>query len=200
MKQKYIVISESLVGSHKFSSIDSDVIQYELTFPITIKKVNDLYVIGNSISENETVRKVINEYKEHKKNGGLVNILVSFDLDEMGELMSELFLDTLEAKKVDPFDVFRVPLTENGYMAIKQFSNTSSYKEYLYHQQEIKARLQAEGLSPLSIQKIYSLKRLSQYKGRDLDISSNPAKVNAAGTSSATFVHNYINNINEHGV
>jgi hypothetical protein len=192
MIQRYIVVSESITGSHQFTvSSDNEVAQYAMTFPTTIIKDGEKYIIGTSLQENETFKEILLDYK-HAKKQSQVSILVAFDLDENGEIMSEVLLDSLMSNDVDPLDVFRVPLSENGYIAVKDFSNTSHYKHFLYHQQQIAKNIQAIGLKPLSVHKIYSLKRLTQHKGKEFDISTSPTAIKQSGTSTATFIHNFL--------
>lgn len=193
MAQFYIVVSESIVGSHSDTSgIGKNVSLYNMTFPVTISAHEDKYYISTRLTKNDVFMNVLQEYNMLKTKKNDVSILASFDLDENGEIMAEALLDNLVHAGVNPYDIFRVPLTENGYMAIKQFADTSSYKSFLYHQQQIQKQLKQEGLPRIGIHKIFAIKRLINFKGREFDIRKDAKVINPDGTSTATFVHKFI--------
>lgn len=194
MKCHYIVIAESIVGSHRIDGgTHADISMYALTFLTRIDKVKDRFIVRAELKENKTFQAIVSEYLRLCEQGVSTQILVSFDLDENGEIMAEAMKDALLHAKIDPFDVFRVPLTENGYVAIKEFSDTSQYKEFLWHQQRFMQRLVAKGIPRIGFFKIFTLASLVKHRGKTFDIARRPDIINPEGTSTATFVHNYIN-------
>lgn len=193
-RARYIVIAESIIGSHRMNGdANTELTMHALTFLTRVEKVGEGFLVRADIRENKTFRAVIDEYNEYRRSGASVSILVSFDLDENGEIMAEALKDSLIDAGVDPFDLFRVPLTENGYVAIKEFADTTKYKNYLWHQQRVMERLKSKGLPEMGLLKITALSSLSKHKGRSFDVSMRPDIINPQGTSTATFIHNYIN-------
>lgn len=194
MRGRYIVIAESIIGSHRMESgANTDLTMHALTFLTRIEKIDERFVVRADLKDNKTFRAVMDEYTECKQNGLDASILVSFDLDENGEIMSEAFKNALIFCGVDPFDIFRVPLTENGYVAIKEFSDTSKFKQFLWHQQRVRERLKAKGLPEMGLLKITALSSLYKYRNRPFDIAARPDIINPEGTSTVTFIHNYLN-------
>ncbi|MDD4969871.1 MAG: hypothetical protein PHT07_10630 [Paludibacter sp.] len=194
MKGHYIVIAESIIGSHRMDgSTSTDLTMYALTYLSRIEKINNEYLVRAELNDNKTFRAIIDEYVAYRQGGADVSVLVSFDLDENGEIMAEAMKDALIDAGVDPFDIFRVPLTESGYVAIKEFADTSKFKVYLWHQQRVMERLVSKGLPKMGLMKMSALLSLVKYRGRPFDIGGRPDVINPDGTSTATFIHNYLN-------
>lgn len=194
MTNRYIVIAESIVGSHRIDGgTHADISMYAMTFLTRVEKENDRFIVRAELKENKTFQSILDEYLRFVGQGISTQILVSFDLDENGEIMAEAVKDALHQAGVDPFDVFRVPLTENGYVAIKEFSDTTQYKEFLWHQQRFMHRLVSKSIPRVGFFKIFALASLVKHRGKLFDIVRRPDIINPEGTSTVTFVHNYIN-------
>lgn len=193
MKSHFIVLAESTIGSHQYhDDSGASISMYSLTFPITIGKYQNRYEIKTNILMNKTFLAAHDEYVS-LKNTKEVYFLLAQDLDENGEVMSETLKNALIHSGVDEFKIFRIPLTEKGYISIKEFCDTSGYKEFLYHQQQVSKLLERNGLPKLSLLKIMALKSIIQYRGKHFSLEkSKPDVINPNGTSTATFIHNFI--------
>jgi hypothetical protein len=190
----YIVIAESKMGVHKVDpSVDASVSMYSMTFPITVGKYENRFAVKANLLVNKTFLSIISEYERMKKKAE-VYIFVAFDLDETGELMAEALKDSLIFSGITKYDILRTPLTEKGYILLKQFANTNGYKEYLYHQQRIIKALEDKNLPKLGILKIMAMKLIIEYRGKTMRVEDKgDGKINMNGTSTATFVHNFLN-------
>lgn len=191
----YIVIAESKIGIHSNNGLSKDGhTMYALTFPVIIGKFGEEYASMTTLKSNSTFKEIVKQYKTFPAEKCF--ILLSHDLDENGELMAEALKDNLCDAGVNPLHIFRTPLTEKGYIGVRQFVSSPSFKAFLYHQQEIMKRLKNAGLPTMGISKILALKYLSKNQEPKFKIGvlAKGALTGAdpRGTSTATAIQQYL--------
>ncbi|MBD3823002.1 MAG: hypothetical protein IE916_00640 [Epsilonproteobacteria bacterium] len=188
-KSLYLLFTESLVGVHAIRGTSIEKYEnYPLTFPVSAEETNGNYQYKTALLKNKTFNEVLKRYRETKPYYKDVTILVGFDLDRMGELMSGALRASLEASGVEGKDVFRTPLTEDGYIVVKSFAKHSFYLKVLYWQEQLMSILRKAGIKKnVGFAKAFSLKYALKNAGQIFGIS-NASRINKQGTSTATVV------------
>lgn len=176
---KNLLIAESIIGYHSMSN--KYVQEYALVFIPRIVEEQGSYKAVINLENNETIKEILMEYVK-----GNCRILLGFDLDENGELMAQALRDFLLTKQVNKDDLIRMPLTEDGYIALCDFLDISDYLRYRYLQQKF-TNLIKRIKSKLNIRQILSLKYLYIRRGKTIHLEEN-AEVNLQGTSTFTYL------------
>lgn len=190
-KKHFILISESDVGVH---SKDENGEQLPFTiialsFYPNVKKENS-EILFVPPDKNDKFIHLIQLYHRLQAEYD-VKVMLGYDLDLMGELMSCSLKEALLLKGVNEKDIYRTPLTEKGYIAFSAFSDCSKHKRYLYLQDQFLIKQKKQNSHKVvGFQKAIALDVLHKYKGRkslvDTEISS------ASGTSIITVVSKFI--------
>ncbi len=194
----YLLVSESKIGVHSENQNGSSS-QFEVFatsfFPNVIKG-EDEELRFSIDSKNQVFNDVVERY-HNLKSDCKVYILIGFDLDLTGEAMSTAFRDALIDKQIPRDVIVRTPLTEQGYIAFKNFTEGKKYKEYLYLQKEFIDIQRKNGIkNPMGFQKAISLELLSEHKGRETLVDSNLST--SAGKSTVTVVMNFLGSTGEY--
>lgn len=184
------MFSESTFGIHYLDDTQSETfLVFALTFPPKVIESDGRIIFNNNLSGNKEFKSALYEYNKEKKGNRYktVSILVGFDLDEAGELMSEALREILLGSGVDERDIFRTPLTQSGYIAQKSFGKTEKYKKYLWLQQGFMTKLKTNPVvRAIGFIKAFSLKYT--IKRRNTTIGLKGSRINTQGTSTATAV------------
>lgn len=176
---KNLLIAESTIGYHSMSN--KYVQEYALVFIPKIIEENGKYKAVINLENNETMKEILIEYEK-----GNCRILLGFDLDENGELMAQALRDYLLSKQVNRNDLIRMPLTEDGYIAMCDFLDISDYLRYRYLQQKFTNSIK-KIKSKLNIRQILSLKYLHIRKQKTIHLEEN-TEINLKGTSTFTYL------------
>ena len=117
MKTLYILISESLIGTHSNHNLKECVQSFCINIPINVKQSSDQkdsYINNTSLKDNDVFVDVMNCYKENNSNGVKVYFIIGFDADIQGEYMANVFKDELLEAGIDEKMIFRMPFADGG--------------------------------------------------------------------------------------
>ena len=176
---KNLLIAESNIGYHSMNN--KCIREYALVFIPKIVEEKGKYKAVINLENNETMKEILEEY-----SSGNCRILLGFDLDENGELMAQALRDFLLTKQVNKNDLIRMPLTEDGYIAMCDFLDISDYLRYRYLQQKL-TNLTKKNKSKLNIRQILSLKYLYMRRAKTIHLEEN-TEINLQGTSTFTYL------------
>lgn len=176
---KNLLIAESTIGYHSMSN--KYVQEYALVFIPKIVEEKGKYKAVVNLENNETMKEILTEYGK-----GNCRILIGFDLDENGELMAHALRDFLLKHQVSENDLIRMPLTEDGYIAMCNFLDIDDYLRYRFLQQKF-TLLAKKNKSKLNIRQILSLKYLHIRKSKTIHLEEN-TEINLEGTSTFTYL------------
>lgn len=198
-KHFYILFSESDIGIHYKKSEQLEVFEVvSLTFPPKVEKIDNgdgstTFRFKNNLKKNSKFRQALELYKRNKKLYKTSSFLIGYDDDEVGESMSEAMRENLLSEGVPHKDIFRMPLTEYGYVMIRSFLDTEKYKKYLYINDLFIQFQKKNGISKGSgFPKVFSLKYIMAKRGSEIKFGEQT--INPAGTSTAVAVTNIILN------
>ena len=194
-KHLYLLFTESDIGIHKKEAASNEQIELSvLTFPLHVIKKDKEYSFSVNLFNNTTYSSALNRYFHAIKDAlyADVQILIGYDIDESGEGMSEAIRSNLIEDGVPSEKILRMPLTEKGYVVLKNFSETGSYKRYLYLQQELMLKLRRMKVKKnVGFSKIMSLKHAVRSRGKTPSLKHHGV-VDPNGTSTATVVTKFI--------
>jgi len=183
----YILFSESDIGVHSPSSTNKATFTViPLVFPPLVKKTEEGLVYASSLVENEQFLFALSLYRK-ERDKRKVSFLVGYDIDEMGEAMSESLLENLEREGIPSESIIRMPLTYEGYIVVREFTRDSLYKKFLFLQQEFMKTLQTMGIKKhVGFAKALSLMGVVIHRLKVFKIDT--SEISLSGTSSATCV------------
>lgn len=197
MKILYILISESLIGTHSNHNLDECVQSFCINIPINVKqsshKKND-YINNTSLKDNDVFLDVVNCYKENNAKGVKVYFLVGFDADIQGEYMANVFKDELLEAGIDEKIIFRMPFADGGYVALQDFKSVQAYIDYKGLEADFlnllrRYNMKNEAQLPLmNFRKILAIKELALNADKDFIVENND------GNSTFTFILNTLSN------
>mgnify|MGYP000376656154 CR=1 FL=1 len=204
-KTLYLLISESDVGYHSELDDAEFFIVFKMTFIPRVKLNSETgkYEPKISLTGNKTYNKIIKNYRNNKHFDD-IKIFIGFDADENGELMAQALKEQLLFASVKPKDIYRTPLTEQGYMAITSFLNIDNYCKFRGLEQEFMERLKSKGIKPKGFRKILSVEMLNGKKKNEktfevnLESAEQDGIINTNGTSTYTFIQNKISESIKH--
>lgn len=192
MKKHYILISESKIGVHS-KNHDGQRLPFEI-FDLPFIPNTKIEEGGNIkffvADQNTMFQEVVARYfnLEHEYD---VTILVGYDLDFMGEIMSSAAREILISKGVKKNKIIRTPLTQHGYIAIKDFCDVEAYKKYLFLQDQFIIKQKRSGIkNPIGFQKVSSLELLKKYSGKTTWVNSDASS--RLGTSTITCITKFL--------
>lgn len=192
MRDMYLLLSESSIGVHYSKSTPQEKFEiFPLTFPINITKSEDGFEYLASLSKNDVFKTLVRRYFLYKESFGSVSVLVGFDFDRMGELMSDAVKESLLHHGIDEKDIFRTPLTEGGYIANKPFVEYSFIKTILYYQQTYMKKIKSVVIKNVGFVKALAMKYAILHKGRSFNIGDSK-RVNKNGNSTVTVISKII--------
>ena len=147
-----------------------------------------------NLKENDVFKSILTDYENLKKEGCETDILIGFDMDDAGELMSHAMLACLLEHDIPYENIIRMPFCENGFVVFSDFVDISDYIKYRDIQNSFMEKLRKEGVSPLGIRKAYALDFMEKFKrNKGADIKVEKAKsINPQGTSTYTYVTRYL--------
>lgn len=193
----YILISESLVGTHSENPDFENIRYFEMKIPVNVNfNIKDSkYKNNTSLQKNSTFLDMLDFYNECQKKLYNVYFLVGFDIDLQGEYMSITLRDNLIRAGIDEKIIFRIPFYEGNYLAVQEFRNIQEFLEYkgidAEFQREIKEYNKGvsedEKLDVMSIKKMMSIIDLHENRGKKF-------KVNRFGNSTFTYLTNKLHN------
>ena len=197
MRTLYILISESLIGTHSNHNLDECVQSFCINIPINVKQSSnqkDSYINNTSLKDNNVFVDVINCYKENNSNGVKVYFIIGFDADIQGEYMANVFKDELLEAGIDEKMIFRMPFAEGGYVALQDFKSVQAYIDYKGLEADFlsfvkRYNMKNEASLPLmNFRKILAIKELALNADKDFIVENND------GNSTFTFIVNTLSN------
>ena len=193
MKTLYILISESLIGTHSNHNLKECVQSFCINIPINVKQSSDQkdsYINNTSLKDNDVFIDVMNCYKENNSNGVKVYFIIGFDADIQGEYMANVFKDELLEAGIDEKMICRMPFADGGYVALQDFKSVQAYIDYKGLEADFlnfvkRYNTKNEANLPLmNFRKILAIKELSQNADEDFNVENND------GNSTFTFIVN----------
>jgi hypothetical protein len=197
MRTLYILISESLIGTHSNHNLDECVQSFCINIPINVKQSSnqkDSYINNTSLKDNNVFVDVINCYKKNNSNGVKVYFIIGFDADIQGEYMANVFKDELLEAGIDEKIIFRMPFAEGGYVALQDFKSVQAYIDYKGLEADFlsfvkRYNMKNEASLPLmNFRKILAIKELALNADKDFIVENND------GNSTFTFIVNTLSN------
>lgn len=182
-----VLISESDIGIHSIAHTqDCEVIPF-VFIPQIKKTEEDKYYVTINI-KNERILELVKHYQTNKE----VSFFLGYDLDENGELMAHAVKNFLIENGIQEIDIFRTPLTEEGYLAVSDFLNIDSLLKFHYVQRKFQAELKEKKIPTMGILELLSIGSLDNKKGKELDLGVLEEKklIDTNKTSTITFVVN----------
>lgn len=197
MRAMYLLLSESSIGVHYSKSTSCEKFEiFPLTFPINIGKSEDRFTYLASLSNNEVFKTLVKRYFLYKDSFSSVSVLVGFDFDRTGELMSDAIKESLLHHGIEERDIFRTPLTEGGYIVNKPFVEYGFIKTVLYYQQIYMKKIKSFVIKNVGFIKALSIKYAILHRGRSFNVGDSK-RVNKNGNSTATVISKKIGEKNE---
>jgi hypothetical protein len=194
-KRRFVLFSESLIGAHQNEGNKTEeVIVVALTFPVRVKENSDGDIVfEDTIRGNANFKRGLALYKEGIEEYEDASIFIGFDLDETGEELSEITRAALMLEGVPSRKIYRTPLTEVGYIMIKNFADTTTLRKFIFLQQTFMSKLRSKKISKaVGLIKAFSLKYILRVKKKGIGVIlvGKEAKnvINNKGTSTATVV------------
>jgi|GEM_PF-1916609 hypothetical protein len=193
MKTLYILISESLIGTHSNHNLDECVQSFCINIPINVKQSSDQknsYINNTSLKDNDVFVDAVNCYKENNSNGVKVYFIIGFDADIQGEYMANVFKEELLEAGIDGKIIFRMPFADGGYVALQDFKSVQAYIDYKGLEADFlnfikRYNMKNEVSLPLmSFRKILAIKELALNADKDFVVENND------GNSTFTFILN----------
>ena len=177
MKTLYILISESLIGTHSNHNLDECVQSFCINIPINVKQSSDQknsYINNTSLKDNDVFVDAVNCYKENIQ----------------GEYMANVFKEELLEAGIDGKIIFRMPFADGGYVALQDFKSVQAYIDYKGLEADFlnfikRYNMKNEVSLPLmSFRKILAIKELALNADKDFVVENND------GNSTFTFILN----------
>lgn len=174
----YILVSESTVGFHAL--YDENIFCIEMKIPLNVKKNNndENYSINTNLTNNNVFRELVSCYFENSVTKR-VFILVAFDGDNQGEIMSNILKENLLKLKISEDDIIRIPFLDDQYISVSDFLDITHLLNYKGLNDEFKKLIQHhnknsdnEKLEILSIEAIVSLIKLNENKQQEFKINN----------------------------
>lgn len=183
-----ILFSESNIGIHRLKDTDTEEFRVlVLTFPSKVAKQENKIVFSTNLHKNHVVTEAVSLYLKERASRE-VFILVGYDSDENGEVMSSALRGNLMALGVDPAIIVRTPLTFERYIVLRRFAETGLYRLFLNFQQEFSSILRLNNIRKnVGFAKSISLMHIFENRGKRFAIDENDG-VNLVGSSTATLI------------
>jgi len=194
-KDLVILFSESVIGIHKKANNKTE--EYaliSLTFPPKVEKLNTGEIrFKNNLENNGDFQHAMDLYFSNVSKWRNVSIAIGYDDDDAGHFMSECLRDNLIRKNVDPSQIFRLPLTEAGYILVQSFADTGTLKKYLLAEQEFSSTARRNKIRKnVGFPKVISLKYVVRSRNLKLTVNKDQPGVNPDGTSTVTVVTQFM--------